>query len=220
MKVELWPVNRIKPYDKNPRRNDAAVDAVARSLKEFGFRQPIVVDKLGVIVVGHTRLKAAIKLGLEEIPVHVAVGLSPEQAKAYRIADWDQDRLVQKLLELQSMDIQLDSLGFSAEELDELIGNAFEAHCDPDDIPEPPDEAITQTGGLWVLGDHRLLCGDSTQPQQVARLMDHQVATMMFSDPPWNVGIGQDSNPRHRQRPGLCTTICRPTPSAPFLTDS
>ena len=101
MKVELWPIGQIKPYENNPRRNDDAVDAVAASLREFGFRQPIVVDEHNVIVVGHTRYKAAVQLGMREVPVHVAVGLSPEQARAYRIADnqssnlsdWDYDLL-------------------------------------------------------------------------------------------------------------------------------
>jgi site-specific DNA-methyltransferase (adenine-specific) len=105
MHVELRPIASIRPYDNNPRLNDAAVDAVAASIKEFGFRQPIVVDEDGVIIVGHTRYKAALKLGMTEVPVHVAVGLSPAQAKAYRIADnqtatiatWDDDKLYQEL---------------------------------------------------------------------------------------------------------------------------
>src|SRR3989440_10938448 len=108
MQVEMRPITSIRPYDNNPRVNDPAVDAVARSIQEFGFRQPIVVDEAGVIIVGHTRYKAALKLGLSAVPVHVAVGLTPEQAKAYRIADnqtaqlsgRDLDRLPDELLEL------------------------------------------------------------------------------------------------------------------------
>src|SRR3954467_15568559 len=100
MQIEMWSIDRVKPYDKNPRINDAAVDAVARSLQEFGWRQPIVVDEAGVIIVGHTRYKAALKLGYTEVPVHVATGLSPAQARAYRIADnqtaalsaWDESK--------------------------------------------------------------------------------------------------------------------------------
>src|SRR5713226_4430470 len=107
--VEQRPITSIRPYENNPRVNDAAVDAVAASLKAFGFRQPLVVDEQGVIIVGHTRYKAALKLGLKEVPVHVAVGLSPAQARAYRIADnqtatlstWDNDKLPLELLELQ-----------------------------------------------------------------------------------------------------------------------
>src|ERR1700731_1785769 len=109
MNVTLWPLTKIKPYANNPRHNDHAVDAVARSIQEFGFRQPIVVDDQGVIIVGDTRYKAACKLGLTEVPVHVAAGLTPAQAKAYRLADnqtgqlatWDEDRLLQELLDLE-----------------------------------------------------------------------------------------------------------------------
>jgi site-specific DNA-methyltransferase (adenine-specific) len=109
MKVEMRPIDTIRPYESNPRQNDSGVDAVAASLREFGFRQPIVVDEEGVIIVGHTRYKAALKLGLEEVPVHVAVGLTPAQAKAYRIADnqtatlstWDDDKLPLELAQLQ-----------------------------------------------------------------------------------------------------------------------
>src|SRR6516165_7595514 len=125
MQIELRPIATIKPYDNNPRANDPAVDAVAASIREFGFRQPVVVDEAGVIIVGHTRFKAALKLGLETVPVHVATGLPPAQAKAYRIADnqtarlsdWDQDRLPIELAELQKMDFDLNLTGFSAEEL-------------------------------------------------------------------------------------------------------
>src|SRR5205809_6596917 len=109
MKVQLRPITSIRLYDRNPRRNDCAVDAVAASIREFGFRQPIVVDRKGTIIVGHTRYKAALKLGLKKVPVHVAKDLTPAQIKAYRLADnktaeladWDHDRLVEELLELE-----------------------------------------------------------------------------------------------------------------------
>ena len=120
MTIETWPINRLIPYDKNPRLNDDAVEAVARSIQEFGFRQPIVVDDEGVIIIGHTRLKAAKKLGLTEVPVHVARGLSPEKIKALRIADnktaeiaeWNLELLPIELSELQGMDFDLGLLGF------------------------------------------------------------------------------------------------------------
>jgi site-specific DNA-methyltransferase (adenine-specific) len=129
MHVEMRPITSIKPYENNPRLNDTGVDAVAASIREFGFRQPIVVDEEGVIIVGHTRYKAALKLGLEMVPVHVAVGLSPAQAKAYRIADnqtatlsqWDDDKLPLELAQLQRMDFELDLTGFSADELMRLL---------------------------------------------------------------------------------------------------
>src|ERR1700732_5051908 len=112
MLVELRPITSIRPYENNPRLNEAAVDAVAASIREFGFRQPIVVDEEGVIIVGHTRSKAALKLGLETVPVHVAVGMSPAQAKAYRIADnqtatlssWDDDKLGLEVATLQGVE--------------------------------------------------------------------------------------------------------------------
>jgi ParB-like chromosome segregation protein Spo0J len=129
MKVEQWEIERVKPYEKNPRRNDKAVEAVARSIREFGFRQPIVVDAAGVIVVGHTRYKAALKLGLKTVPVHVAADLTPQQARAYRIADnrtneaaeWDVDLLPIELGELRDGGADLKLLGFSDKELAEYL---------------------------------------------------------------------------------------------------
>src|ERR1700722_10466593 len=152
MFVEMRPITSIRPYENNPRINEAAVDAVAASMKEFGCRQPIVVDEQGVIIVGHTRYRAALKLGWTEVPVHVAVGLTPAQARAYRIADnqtatlsqWDDDQLPLELMALQGMDFDLNLTGFSADELAELLAPApNEGLADPDDIPEPPDEATT-----------------------------------------------------------------------------
>src|SRR5271168_4194434 len=121
MLVEMRPITSIRPYENNPRLNDAAVDAVAASIREFGFRQPIVVDEDGVIIVGHTRYKAALKLGLTVVPVHVAVGMTAAQAKAYRIADnqtasisqWDDDKLPLELIALQEMGFDLNLTGFS-----------------------------------------------------------------------------------------------------------
>jgi len=211
MHVELRPIDSIRPYEKNPRLNEQAVDAVAASLKEFGFRQPIVVDLDGVIIVGHTRYKAARKLGMTHVPVHVA-DLTPAQAKAYRIADnqtatladWDQALLPLELGELRDMDFDLALLGFEPDELTRLMaGQVSGGLTDPDDVPDTPEEAETKPGDLWLLGEHRLLCGDSTREEDVRRLMGGETAKMLFTDPPWNVAIGKDSNPRHRQRQGL-----------------
>ena len=129
MKVEQWSIEKVKPYDKNPRRNDKAVEAVAKSIQEFGFRQPIVVDKDGVIVVGHTRYKAALLLKLKTVPVHVAADLTPQQARAYRIADnrtneaaeWDVDLLPIELGELREGGTDLKLLGFTDKELAEYL---------------------------------------------------------------------------------------------------
>ncbi len=179
MNIEHRPLNEIRPYEKNPRINDAAVEAVARSIREFGFRQPIVVDGEGIIVVGHTRWKAALKLGLDKVPVHVARELTPAQCKAYRLADnrlneiseWNFDLLPGELAELQQLDADLSLLGFGDDELAELLDPGVKPGLtDPDEVPEPPDAAITQPGDLWVMGEHRLMCGDAGKPEDVASL--------------------------------------------------
>ena len=203
MQVELRRITTIKPYDKNPRLNDQAVDAVAASIREFGFRQPIVVDEQGVIIVGHTRYKAALKLGLEKVPVHVAVGLTPAQIKAYRLADnqtaslaqWNYDLLPLELAELQTMNFDLNLTGFSAEDLLRLLDAPTTAGlADPDDIPEPPDEPTTQLGDLWLLGRHRLLCGDSARSEDVDRLLAGASVHLVTTDPPYNVRVEPRSN--------------------------
>jgi DNA modification methylase len=198
MLVEERPIDTIRPYENNPRHNDAGVDAVAASIRAFGFRQPIVVDEEGVIIVGHTRYKAALKLGLATVPVHVAVGLSPAQAKAYRIADnqtatlssWDDDKLPLELMALQQEGFDLDLTGFAADDLMKLLEAPPAAGLtDPDAIPEPPDEAVTQPGDLWLLGEHRLLCGDSSEPEDVDRLLDGAPIHLVNTDPPYNVRV-------------------------------
>ncbi len=203
MKIELWKLDRIKPYEKNPRQNDKAVDAVAESIRQFGFRVPLVVDADGVIICGHTRYKAALKLGLTEVPVHVAKDLSPEQIKAYRIADnktaelaeWDLDLLPIELSELAGMNFDLGLLGFSEDELSTLLDPGVkEGLCDPDEVPEPPDEPVTKPGDLWILGDHRLLCGDSGNPEHVDRLLAGAPIHLVNTDPPYNVRVEPRSN--------------------------
>lgn len=203
MQIEMWPVSRPKPYPGNPRINDDAVDAVAESIHEFGFNQPLVVDEQGVIIVGHTRLKAALKLGLEFVPVHVAKDLSPAQIRAYRIADnqlatlakWDPELLPIELGELQSLDFDLSLLGFDQDDLGKYMGGATtDGQCDPDDVPAPPDAAITQPGDLWILGEHRLLCADSSNPEDVDRLLKGQPIHLVNSDPPYGVRVEPRSN--------------------------
>jgi site-specific DNA-methyltransferase (adenine-specific) len=196
MLVEMRPITSIKPYENNPRVNDAAVDAVAASLKTFGFRQPCVVDEDDVIIVGHTRYKAALKLGMAEVPVHVARGLTPAQARAYRIADnqtatlsqWDEDKLPLELMELQKADFDLALTGFPEDEVLRLLTQpAAEGQCDPDEVPDPPAEPVTRPGDLWLLGRHRLLCGDATKPEDLARLLPDRPADVLLTDPPYNV---------------------------------
>ena len=203
MRIELRKVSDLRPYPNNPRINDDAVEAVARSLKEFGFRQPIVVDEAGVIICGHTRWKAAQKLGLDKVPVHVAKDLTPEQIRAYRIADnqtaslatWDEELLPIELAELKALNYDLGLLGFSDDELAEWLAPPVnEGLCDPDEVPAPPDEAKTQPGDLWILGDHRLLCGDSSKAEDVDRLLDGATIHLVNTDPPYNVKVEPRSN--------------------------
>lgn len=159
--IEIRDIGSIRPYEQNPRVNDGAVDAVAASLKEFGFRQPIVVDGDGIIICGHTRHKAAVKLGLSKVPVHVARDLTPEQIRAYRIADnktsdlsdWNYGILQIELSELQEAGFDLGSIGFDEDELSRLLSTEpTEGLTDDDAVPEPPAEPITQPGDLWLLG--------------------------------------------------------------------
>jgi len=194
--IELRDIDSITPYDRNPRLNDHAVNAVAASLQEFGFRQPIVVDENHIIIAGHTRWKAAKKLGLKKVPVHVAVDLSPEQVKAYRLADnktgelaeWDMDILPIELSELRDAGFDMGVLAFDEKELAKLLAAPVQTgDTDPDHIPEPPDDPITQKGDLWILGDHRLLCGDSANPDDVDYLLDGNIIDATVTDPPYNV---------------------------------
>ncbi len=194
--ITEWKIEDVKPYEKNPRRNEKAVEKVAASIEEFGFQQPIVVDEDGVVIAGHTRLKAAKFLELKFVPVVVAVGLSEAQINAYRIADnktnelaeWDLDLLPLELTALEAMDFDITNLGFTADELTDILATEpEEGKTDGDDIPETPDEAITQPGDVWILGDHRLLCGDSTKAEDVEKVLDGQLADALITDPPYGV---------------------------------
>ena len=157
MNIEMKPLADIRPYENNPRLNDQAVDAVAESIARFGFRQPIVVDEAGVIICGHTRFKAATKMGLAEVPVHIATDLTPEQIRAYRIADnrtaelseWNMELLPLELAELQDAGLDWSLLGFDDRELQKMLDHGAKAGLtDPDAIPEPPDEATTVRGDI------------------------------------------------------------------------
>jgi DNA modification methylase len=213
MKIELRKLSEIKPYPGNPRLNDDAVDAVATSIKEFGFLQPLVLDANDVIVVGHTRYRAAQKLGLVRVPVCVARDLTPEQTKAYRLADnktnelaeWNYDLLPIELADLREANYDLGLLGFDQDELARLLdGGVSDGLCDPDDIPAPPDAATTQPGDLWLLGDHRLFCGDSGKSDDVDQLLDGAKVHLVNTDPPYNVNVEPASNGADTggQRPG------------------
>lgn len=199
MNVEQWPIDSVIPYARNPRKNENAVFKVAASIKEYGWRQPIVVDAEGVVIAGHTRLLAAKHLKLETVPVHVASDMNPIQAKAYRLADnrvaqeaeWDDELLALEIEELGALGLSdLDALGFEDDELANLRVldvEETEGLTDPDEVPEPPEEPTTKPGDLWQLGRHRLLCGDSTKLADVERLMDGRKADMVFTDPPYGI---------------------------------
>jgi DNA modification methylase len=201
MRVELWPIDRPVAYARNARTiPQQAIDKVAASVREFGFRQPIVVDKDGTIVVGHTRLLAAQKLGLSEVPVHIADNLTKAQIKAYRLADnrvaqetsFDNDLLALELGDLKLDGFDLDLTGFNSDEIAalEALGNSTqEGLTDEDAVPETPAQPVTVEGDLWVLGNHRLLCGDSTSVDAVDRLTTSAPADLVFTDPPYGVSF-------------------------------
>jgi DNA modification methylase len=203
MKVEFWPTERPQPYDKNPRViSDQAVTKVAMSLREYGFQQPIVVDKDGIIIAGHTRLRAAKSLGLKKVPVVVA-DLPEEKARAYRLADnrtnqeasWDDDILAEELDVLKDLGFDLSLTGFDVDEIGELLAEATEGLTDPDETPEPPVNPVTQLGDVWVLGRHRIICGDSTKAEDVERVLAGVKPHLMVTDPPY--GVVYDANWRN-----------------------
>jgi DNA modification methylase len=202
MKIIQMPLSDLVPYENNPRINDHAVDAVASSIREFGFKVPIIVDKENVIVAGHTRLKAALRLGLDTVPVIIADDLTPEQVKAFRLADnktaemayFDIGKLQIELAGIE--DIDMAEFGFDLE-LDTLnLSSESEAEPEQDDIDvdkekeaiEAAGETRTHTGDIWLLGQHRLLCGDSTSEADFDRLMDGARAQCAVTSPPYGVG--------------------------------
>jgi len=201
MNIQEIEIDKLIPYHNNPRKNQA-VNKVASSLKEYGFQQPIVTDKDMVLIVGHTRLLAAKKLGLSKVPVLVA-DLSEAKAKAYRIADnrlnedseWDIDLLTLEISDLLEQNYELDLLGFDANELDKFLTNEEEYLTDEDEVPEAPEQATSVLGDVWLLGNHRVMCGDSNDTEILEKLMNNQNADMIFTDPPYGVdykGINND----------------------------
>lgn len=194
MEVKMISVNDVVPYENNPRKNDDAVDEVATSIKAFGFKNPIIVDKNMVIIAGHTRLKAALKLGLTMVPVIVAEDLSDDQANALRLADnktaelakWDKKKLEEELKQInwELLGIDMTDVGFNdifASEFQEVVDDDF------DEGQYLSDEPHSKQGDIYLLDDNRVMCGDSTDPEQVKTLMDGKLADMVFTDPPYNV---------------------------------
>lgn len=200
MQIETWAVEKLVPYARNPRKNDAQVDRMASAIREFGFRIPVLVKSDGTVIDGHLRLKAAQKLSMSEVPVIVADDLTEVQVKAFRIlvnrsvswADWDDDLLKLELEELQGMDFDLSLTGFDDLEINDLLAVGNEGLTDADMVPEAPEEPITKPGDLWILGNHRLLCGDSTKAEDVGRLLGQVKPLLMVTDPPYGVDYDPD----------------------------
>ncbi len=198
MQIKLAEISNIKPYENNPRKlSDQAIEKVAMSLKEYGFRQPIVVDKDMVIVAGHTRFRASKKLGLKQVPISVIDNLTEEQINAYRIADnrtaeeseWDNELLKMEIKELEAKDFKLNLLGFNDEQLNNILFEEKQGLTDEDEVPEAPEEPITKLGDIWKLGNHRVMCGDSTMLDHIDKLTENQKPDMIFTDPPYNVAF-------------------------------
>lgn len=207
MKIIEINIGDIKPYKNNPRNNDLAVKKVAESIKRFGFKVPIVLDKDNKIVAGHTRLRAAIELGMESVPCLIADDLSDAEIKAFRLADnktaeyaeWDLDLLSLELEELSHLDLDFSMKEFGFE-LDGVGADAGKGEIKEDDFDADAalaeiETPISQRGDIWLLGKHRLMCGDSTSLDDANTLMDGQKARQVFTDPPWNVAYSGSSHP-------------------------
>jgi DNA modification methylase len=202
LQVERWPVERLIPYARNARtHSDEQVAQVAASIAEFGFVNPILVGPDGVIIAGHARLLAARKLRLTEVPVLVLGHLTETQRRALVLADnrlaldagWDEEMLKVELESLREDGFDLDIVGFTDEEIEDLLRDpeqVVEGNTDEDTAPELPETAVTVPGDVWVLGEHRVLCGDSTQMEAVEKVLAGGLADMVFTDPPYNVNYG------------------------------
>ncbi len=203
-KIERWPINELIPYARNPRtHSDEQVARIAASIVEFGWTSPILVDTNAGSLAGHGRLLAARKLGLKEAPVVVLDHLSETQKRAYILADnrlaelagWDEELLRGELAGLRDADFDLELTGFDDAELDRLLAEEpQEGFTDEDAVPEPLEEPVTQRGDLWILGEHRLLCGDSASSEDVKRLVEGAPVDLVNTDPPYNVRVEPRSN--------------------------
>ena len=195
--IEQWPIERLRPYAGNPRRNDEAVPRMVEALGEFGFRVPLLVRGDGEVIDGHLRLKAALAMGLTEVPVITADDMTPDQVRAFRIlvnqsanwAEWDNDLLLLELRALQSADFDIRLTGFDQGEMDALLrklehpedGEAVEE----EEVPEAPQEPVTRNGDIWLLGDHALACADAADKAASAALMEGESAVLCFTSPPY-----------------------------------
>lgn len=207
-RVERWAIQRLVPYAKNARTHSAAqVDQIAASIREWGWTNPVLVDEEGTIIAGHGRVLAARNLRIADVPVMVAAGWSEAQKRAYTIADnkltlngdWDQELLGLEIGELEVLGFDLDLIGFSDDERAALAARLTEGLTDPDVVPDLPSNPVTRPGDIWVLGTHRLICGDSTSQDDVARLLAGVAPHLMVTDPPYGVSY----DPSWRKRAGV-----------------
>jgi DNA modification methylase len=199
LQIEMWPVDRLIPYARNARtHSDEQVAQIAASIAEFGWTNPILAGADGIVIAGHARLAAARKLRMTEVPVIVLDHLTPAQRRALVLADnklalnagWDEEMLRVELASLKEEDYDLDLVGFSDDELEELLRDPESTRdglTDEDAVPEEPGQAVTAPGDVWLLGEHRLLCGDATRMVDVQKVLAGGLADMVFTDPPYNV---------------------------------
>jgi DNA modification methylase len=198
LKIKQTPIDELIPYASNSRtHSDEQVAQIAASIKEFGFNNPVLLDKENGIIAGHGRVLAARKLGLKEVPTIELSHLTDTQRKAYVIADnklalnagWDMELLSLEMGDLRDEGFDLSLIGFNDDELANMFVDKTEGLTDPDEVPDIPDDPVTVEGDVWLLGKHRLMCGDSTSIDAVDKLMDGQKADMVFTDPPYNVAF-------------------------------
>lgn len=209
MKIEHWPLRRLKAYGRNPRRNDHAVEKMAASINTFGFKVPILARSNGEVVDGHLRIKGAQKAGIGEVPVVLCDEWTEAQVKAFRLlvnrsatwADFDADLVTLELEDLRALDFDLALTGFDPQEIDEYLFGDRDGDKDPEASPDPR-MAVTRPGELWILGTHRVLCGDATSAGEVGRLLGSTAPALMVTDPPYGV----DYDPGWRGRAGLGKT--------------
>ena len=215
LKIEQVKLNALIPYARNSRtHSDAQVAQIAASIKEFGFTNPVLIDETGSIIAGHGRVMAARKLAITDVPSIRLTHLTEAQKKAYVITDnklalnagWDDEMLAVELTDLKDMGFDLDLTGFSTEEIEALLAPAgTEGLTDEDAVPEVPESPVTVLGDVWLMGKHRVMCGDSTSIDAVEKLMDGQKADMVFTDPPYGIGY----TPKASASPGRKVTAAR-----------
>jgi hypothetical protein len=209
--VERRPIASLVPYARNARtHSDAQVAQLAASIREWGWTMPVLVDEAGGIIAGHGRVLAARLLGLEDVPVMTATGWSEAKRRAYVIADnklalnagWDEAMLAFEVSDLAAEAFDMSLIGFSVEEVAALTADKAAGLTDPDDVSDPPETPVSALGDVWRLGRHRLVCGDCTAPETVAKALDGAVPHLMVSDPPYGVAY----DPAWRNRAGLGNT--------------